>query len=752
MDPGKVIEEFRAAMDAAGIPAPEEIIADDKLHRFEVAGEKRGNDQGWYVLHLDGIPAGGFGSWKTGQNETWCAKIERRMTTSERRAFEATIEAQRKQREAEEAQLQTAAAFRALELWDSAAFTVNNPHPYLERKAVVARGLRTDAGDLLVPIRDALGRLWNIQRIDRNGAKRFLYGGRVTGCYCAIAKGPASGTVLICEGYATGASLHAATELPVVVAFNTANLEPVARVIREKYPADRIVICADNDAWTTRPVKNPGLYYGCEAANKINGLIVFPGFSQASLANGNKPTDFNDLAQLEGLPRVAEVVEAAVPPQGEKSGGIGGVAEQPPAPIPPGRELEHLPPAKQPFAGAVDFPHLDRNRPLPTIENVAALLKALDIRARYDVIRKDLNIVIPNSRFLIDTEKNDQLTLIRSAASLCKLPTAQIHEIVSFIACQNFCNPVEEWVMSQPWDGVSRLDDFYETVVAEGDENATRRGFKEIILKRWMISAIAAAFRPKGVSAHGILVFKGPQYIGKTNWFKSLVPQELALTRDGMLLDPKDKDSVYQIVSNWIVELGEIDATFRKADIAQLKAFITKDKDTIRLPYAHYPSSFARRTVFFASVNEDQYLSDPTGNRRFWTVDCKTLHHDHQLNMQQIWAEFHNLYKKGEPWYLNADEMAFLNAHNKGFEVVNPIEELVRAKYPWGIEGAKTRQLTAAEIAIEVGFKFPTLRETRAIGKVIRDITGQDPKPNNGRRVFEVPGVPPAPPRPDPYS
>lgn len=359
--------------------------------------------------------------------------------------------------------------------------------------------------------------------------------------------------------------------------------------------------------------------------------------------------------------------------------------------------------------------------PKCTIGNVKTMLEQGGIDIYYDVIRKDLHLAIPNSRFLIDTEKNDKMNFIVSMAVSCDMSYGKVEDFVAYIASQNPYNPVAEWVESKKWDGTSRLKDFYSTVTAHGESDESVVFLKETLMKRWMVSAIAAAYQENGVSAHGVLVFTGKQYLGKTNWFKNLVPKELKVTKDGAMLDPKDKDSVYQAVSHWIVELGELDATFRKADIAQLKAFIPKDKDTIRLPYRREPASFARRTVFFASVNDTEYLSDPTGNRRFWTIDCESINHTHGLDMQQIWAEAYELYKAGESWYLTHDEMVLLNKHNSFFEAEDPFEVHVEENYTQATE-ENGLILQATDIAKAMGYSQPTQKETRAVTRAIRKV------------------------------
>jgi putative DNA primase/helicase len=213
--------------------------------------------------------------------------------------------------------------------------------------------------------------------------------------------------------------------------------------------------------------------------------------------------------------------------------------------------------------------------------------------------------------------------------------------------------------------------------------------------------------------------------------------------KEGIMLDPKDKDLVYQCVSNWIVELGEIDATIRKSDIAQLKAYLTKDYDILRLPYKREASAFARRTVFFGSVNEVDYLNDPTGNRRFWTIACESLNHDHNIDMQQVWAEFYELYKKGEQFHLTADEMAMLNDKNKMHEALSVYEEKIRETFEIdGAAGSGTLHfMTCTEISEACGFQFPTNKDLKGIGSAVRRLTGQSLQSNNARRGYYMPVV-----------
>ena len=372
-----------------------------------------------------------------------------------------------------------------------------------------------------------------------------------------------------------------------------------------------------------------------------------------------------------------------------------------------------------------------RGRILSTHANFESLLDFLGITIEYNVIKKDVSIHIPNTTWLIDTEKNNKLTWLMSQANTHGMPSHQVPEYVALTAMNNTINPVARWIESKPWDGVSRLSEFYSTVTGADDSDQQALRFKETLMRKWMLSAIAAAYEPNGVSAHGVLVFSGAQNMGKTHWFKRLVPQALKLSKDGLMLDPKDKDLVYQAVTNWMVELGEVDATFRKADIAQLKAFITKDTDLIRLPYHREASEFARRTVFFASVNESSYLSDHTGNRRFWTIETVAIKADHGLDMQQVWAELLVAYKRGDSWYLTREEIEKLSAHNEIYEAEDPMEVKVGRVFCTG-----TTFFTCTEIAEKIGYNQPTQRDTRSISRAVQKLFGIRVERNNGRKGF----------------
>lgn len=234
------------------------------------------------------------------------------------------VEKQRQQQAQEEAYRRRAAeaATHARRAW--AVATTNGQSAYLVRKGVQAVGVRLQPdGTVLVPMVDAAGELQNLQLIAPNKPtteqeaagvleKRFLPGGRKSGLWCPLGVFDGAAAIMLTEGLATGASVHAAGGWPVAVAFDAGNLVNVARALRGLHPAALLLVCGDDDQATqARTGKNPGRLGAAAAARAVlaDGApagAVFP----VGLPEGG--TDWNDLAAHAGLAVVREQIEAAM--------------------------------------------------------------------------------------------------------------------------------------------------------------------------------------------------------------------------------------------------------------------------------------------------------------------------------------------------------------------------------------------------------------------------------------------------------
>ena len=381
------------------------------------------------------------------------------------------------------------------------------------------------------------------------------------------------------------------------------------------------------------------------------------------------------------------------------------------------------------------FPHVtDKGGPLSTIENLQYLLDQYDITVRYNVISKDVETNINGVRFSQDNNEQNMLTSVGSLCSRNRMPRGDLKDYLLVIAATNERNPAAEWIDSRPWDGVDRMGALVDTL------DPLDRELAYALVRRWMIGAAGCVYEPAGISMQGVLVLQGPQNSGKTTWFWSLTNGNRRLAKEGTTLNPADRDSVKQAVSYWLVELGELDATFRKSDVAALKAFLTKDQDELRLPFAKASSKYPRRTAFVATVNPQQYLHDDTGNRRYWTVrHGPNMRGLHDVDMQQAWAQAKHLWKSGEQHRLTQDELDRLNAANAEHAEGSAIEELILSSFAWtGQADAYPTWMSATEVLIAIGQDRPNNKQTKECSAVLRKLVGE-PKKRNGLSIYPMP-------------
>ncbi|HBM09972.1 topoisomerase [Pseudomonas sp. Choline-3u-10] len=287
---------FRDALQATFGPLDWLPVADGTIHRFRVPDDKPGTLNGWYVLHLDGIASGAFGSWKAGGSSTWTSR--KPADPMEAELIRQRVEQAREQREADQTRRQIATASYAGTLWSEAQPAATD-HPYLTRKGTVAHRLRQRGDVLLVPLY-ADGYLCNLQRIAADGGKRFLSGGRVKGCYSPIGVLEAGQPLYVCEGWATGATIHAETGTAVACAMNAGNLLEVGRQLQRHHPDSPLIIAGDDDRQTEADGKgNPGRTAATQAAAVLGCGLVLPPFpADAPL----ELSDFNDLANWRAAP------------------------------------------------------------------------------------------------------------------------------------------------------------------------------------------------------------------------------------------------------------------------------------------------------------------------------------------------------------------------------------------------------------------------------------------------------------------
>ena len=282
------INEMLASMTGAGLLL-DNLLFDGELHRVATL-DKPNQKNGWYVAFADGKSVM-YGDWRSGIKEICSDK-----TKSITREDILTRNVARALHKQDKLAKEVTSAQACIKQWLKADEVLT--HPYLVRKKINPYGIRVDQNNnLLVPVLDDRGKLISLQYIDENGNKRFKAGGRLKGGALLLGSLTAQTTVLVCEGYATGCSLHEATGLPTIVAFNAGNLMEVCTLYKTTGLWEVLVVCSDNDHQSERKTgRNTGLELGKDIATKLNLQTIWPTFE-----HDNTGSDFNDVHCQQGL-------------------------------------------------------------------------------------------------------------------------------------------------------------------------------------------------------------------------------------------------------------------------------------------------------------------------------------------------------------------------------------------------------------------------------------------------------------------
>ena len=389
----------------------------------------------------------------------------------------------------------------------------------------------------------------------------------------------------------------------------------------------------------------------------------------------------------------------------------------------------------------IDWPVAKRNKRGEVIgpskvhrENTDALLQAYSIEIRHNLMVHAPDIRVRD--FIVAPERRQNATLAKvlELAERNGLSERQTLKHLQILAVD--WHPVREWILSRPWDGIDRIGQLRATIGLAGSAD---EGLVHLLLDRWLVGCACAVMKDFGEFANfkpqGVLTFQGKQSLGKTSWLMALAPTGSGWIGEGLNLDPHDRDSIQKLTAHWIAELGEVDATFKKADIAALKAFLIRDVDTYRSAYDRREEKIPRRTMLAATVNRPDFLVDPTGNRRWWTAPIETLDWKHGIDMQQLWAQVYILAQQGAPWHLDKHEEARLAASNSKHDQVNALKDEILATYTILPSSTDVRDwLPLKEIAMGLPtyrVREPTEAEQNRIAKILIDL-GADRGPNKG--------------------
>ena len=322
----------------------------------------------------------------------------------------------------------------------------------------------------------------------------------------------------------------------------------------------------------------------------------------------------------------------------------------------------------------INFSYIDyKNKPLKIWDNLNEILEINNINVIYNEITKDIEIT--------EAEGSTYESQLITIHSLCnryglKLNLNMINNFVNKIGNNNRINPVINFLENcyEAYNGEDKyIQMLCDAIITNSSFNEE---WKKVLIRKWLLNTACIAFNEGESNTEGVLTLQGKQGIGKTRLIKKIITMYV---KTGLELDPSDKDKVYQCIKYWVCELGELDSTFKR-DLAKLKAFITEQMDEFRRPYGLVPIKYPRKTSFYATVNNEEFLKDESGNRRYWIIPVEQIDFEliDKIDMCQLWGEVMHMRAKGlETIYLDKHEMNMLNSSNINFKVLGILDIII---------------------------------------------------------------------------
>jgi predicted P-loop ATPase len=249
------------------------------------------------------------------------------------------------------------------------------------------------------------------------------------------------------------------------------------------------------------------------------------------------------------------------------------------------------------------------------------------------------------------------------------LPFENFRRIASVVAQDNPYHAVRSYLQS-----LTAADNPEPILSALYQALGVTNRLHRLYVRRWLISAVARAMSP-GCKADCALVLQGKQGIGKTTFFSSLFGDFFQTLGE----HKSDVDQLLATTRSWCVEWGEIENAFSKKAVAAIKSFMTIQKDTYRRPYASEPDTYPRHFVICGTTNQSEFLTDNTGNRRFWVVNLEQRVYTATIEdmRDDVWSAALALFLSGERWHLEGEEADKAAEDTAQYEQENPWTERI---------------------------------------------------------------------------
>ncbi len=289
-----------------------------------------------------------------------------------------------------------------------------------------------------------------------------------------------------------------------------------------------------------------------------------------------------------------------------------------------------------------------------------------------------------------------KLSEVRQAARKHGLSPSKdfIQDTINLLGQKQTYHPFKKAVEAAAWDGHDYITDLFNTFTVATDY-AENKDLYFQYLRRWLIGVIAKVYKPG--SQNLVLTLQGAQGAGKGFWFNKLSIAPGVYVEGAC--NPDNKDHQLRHLSYNIWTVNELEGVTRKSDMSALKDFFTAMDISARGAYKEYEQQGQSQLSFCASVNDEAFLNDPTGSRRFLIIPIEAINHTHSVNMQQVFAQAKAAYNAGEKWWFDKEEIKTINKVNESHSLIGRIEHFASKVSPghqWATAGEIMERLDSS--------------------------------------------------------
>ncbi|MDY5435799.1 VapE domain-containing protein [Peptostreptococcus porci] len=394
----------------------------------------------------------------------------------------------------------------------------------------------------------------------------------------------------------------------------------------------------------------------------------------------------------------------------------------------------------------------DKGKILHTKDNTNIILNQMFIEMGYNVLTNEMEVINKPYTRGIDYLVNEVYSYCRSIDFNIK--KSDLEDNIYFLAKDHMYNPFMDYILkceAENKNCFGELEKLFNTLefdidLAPVEEYSKIEDFFKNMIRKWLISIVALNIQEdlnakEGASVEGTLVLKGAQGIGKTTWLRNLVPH--GYFKEGATLE-NNKDTKMEVYRYPLVELGELEHTTGRQETGFLKQELTRTSIEYRPPYAKSNIKFARHTIFCGSVNEDSFLKDTTGNRRFWVIPVKSIDLKANIDINKLWAEVTALYRLGVPWYLSKEERTLLDGLNTQYISISAVGMAIQNTFDFSKPKEEWVYISINSVYELIRHQFNNHVSAQTIGEQLR-ILGceksqrRTPISKNAKMVWSIP-------------